>query len=97
MDKNEKLKYLRTFIVLVAGLAMMLCDFKTGQDLTTSLVHLLLVLLIFFVLAEIVVWAIKKALTMPTKAELEAQRNALEQAEDEEGQEEQEKSEEVEA
>ncbi len=71
MDINDKLKYFRSFIVLVAGLAMMICDYVTGQDLTTSLVHLLLVLLGFFVLAEIATWAIKKALEMPMKKDLE--------------------------
>ena len=84
MDMKDKLKYLRALIVLVAGLAMMICDFKTGQDLTTSLVHLLLVLAVFFVLADLVVWAIKKALEMPTKEQLEAQRMALEQQEEQE-------------
>lgn len=87
MDRNEKLKYLRAFIVLAAGLAMMVCDFMTGQDLTTFLVHLLVVLIGFYVLADIVVWVIKKALEMPTKEALEAEREALEQMEDSESEE----------
>ncbi|MDE5966400.1 MAG: hypothetical protein K2G89_06170 [Lachnospiraceae bacterium] len=87
---NERLKYLRAFIVLIAGLAMMVCDFVTGRDLTISLVHLLLVLLVFWILANIVVWVIKKALEMPTKEQLEDARMQMEQAENAEPGEEQE-------
>lgn len=81
MDKNQKLKYLRAFIVLAAGLIMMICDFVTGQDLTTFLVHLLVVLICFYIVAEIAVWVIGKALEMPTKEALDAEREALEQIE----------------
>lgn len=88
MKKNSKLKYLRALIVLAAGLAMMICDFVTGQDLTTFLIHLLVVLLVFYVLAEIGVWAISKALQMPTKDAQMAEREALEQMENEETEEE---------
>ncbi len=87
--KGQKLRYLRAFIVLVAGLFMMICDFSTGQSLTVSLIHLLLVLIAFWILANIVVWCIKKALEMPTKEQLEAAELALAQAENPEEEEEQ--------
>lgn len=75
---------------------MMLCDFFTGQDLTISLVHLLLVLVGFWILANIVVWVIKKALEMPTKEQLEAARMQMEQEENPEtGEEQQVSAEEV--
>ena len=84
MDKNQKLKYLRAFIVLAAGLVMMICDFVTGQDLTTFLIHLLVVLICFYIFAEIAVWVISKALEEPTKEALDAEREALEQIDDQE-------------
>lgn len=81
MEKNQKLKYLRSFIVLAAGLIMMICDFVTGQDLTTFLIHLLVVMLCFYVVAEIAVFVIGKALESPAKEAVDAEGEALEQVE----------------
>ncbi len=65
MNNHEKLKYLKLLIMLVAGLAMMICDYKTGRDLTVSLVHLLVVLAGFAIIGDIVVYIIQKTIEVP--------------------------------
>ncbi len=81
MDTRKRLQYLRAFIVLLAGLIVFVFDMKNHVDLTPMLIRLLLVMLGFYVIGSIVIWAIKKALDMPTKEDQEAERLALEQAE----------------
>ena len=82
MNRHEKLKYVKLFIMLVAGLAMMICDYVTGRGLTISLVHLLFVLLGFAILGDIVVYTIQKVIEMPGKQD-EKEREALEQTDGE--------------
>lgn len=50
-----KLQYLRSFIVLVAGLITLIMNIKTGKEVTVSLLTLLVVLLVFYVLATLIV------------------------------------------
>lgn len=50
-----KLQYLRSFIVLVAGLITLIMNIKTGKEVTASLLTLLVVLLVFYVLATLIV------------------------------------------
>ncbi len=70
MSVDERLKYFRAFIMLVAGLIILICDIVNKVGLTRLLIDLLVVMIVFYIIAGIVVWAIKKALAMPDKAQL---------------------------
>lgn len=57
-----KLRYLRAFIVLVAGLVTLIVNIKTQKNVTTSLFIVLVVLLVFYVLATLIVEILQKAM-----------------------------------
>ncbi len=83
MDTRKRLQYLRAFIVLTAGLIVFVCDFMNHVALTPMLVRLLVVLIAFYMIGSIVIWAIGKALEMPNKEDEAAEKIATEQQENE--------------
>lgn len=50
-----KFRYLRAFIVLLAGLITLIINIKTGKNVTLSLIILLIVLIIFYFVATLLV------------------------------------------
>lgn len=57
-----KLRYLRAFIVLLAGLITLLINMKMHREVTQSLFILLIVLLVFYFLGTLAVELIQKSL-----------------------------------
>ena len=57
-----KLRYLRAFIVLLAGLVTLIVNMKTGKNVTLSLLIVLIVILIFYVIGTLIVEILQKAL-----------------------------------
>lgn len=67
-----KLQYVRAFIVLVAGLVTIIINMKTQKDVTTSLLILLIVLLVFYLIGTLVIEIFQKSLNnTPTDSNLE--------------------------
>lgn len=50
-----KYRYLRAFIVLLAGLITLIINMKIGKNVTTSLLIVLLVIIIFYFVATLLV------------------------------------------
>lgn len=67
MDKKEKYKYARAFIVLLATLIAMILNMKYHRDLMQSLLILLAVIVIFYVVASIAIYLIDKIANMSVK------------------------------
>lgn len=57
-----KLQYVRPFIVLVAGLITLIINMKMQKDVTTSLLILFIVLIIFYVIGTLVTEIIEHSL-----------------------------------
>lgn len=76
-----KLQYVRAFIVLLAGLITLIMNIKTGKDVNTSLLTVLIVILIFYVIATLIVEILQKSL-MKTE---DADEEDAEQTEETEG------------
>lgn len=57
-----KLRYVRSFIVLVAGLITLIINMKTHKDVTLSLLILLIVLLVFYIIGTLAVEIIEKSM-----------------------------------
>lgn len=57
-----KLRYLRAFIVLLAGLITLIINIKMHREVTQSLLILLIVLLVFYFLGTLAVELIEKSL-----------------------------------
>ncbi len=54
-----ELKYLRAFIVLVAGLITSIYSILNGISVTESLIRLLIVLVVFYIIGSIVIYALR--------------------------------------
>lgn len=67
-----KLRYLRAFIVLLAGLITLIINIKTQREVTKSLIILLVVLLFFYVLGTLVVELIQQSLEKEQKKKQQA-------------------------
>lgn len=76
-----KLRYIRAFIVLMAGLVTLIVNIKTHKDVTVSMLILLVVILIFYVFATLAVELWQKS--------VEESNRLAEKEEDEEVEEEQ--------
>ena len=57
-----KYRYIRAFIVLLAGLITLIMNMKTGRNVTESLFIVLVVLLVFYVLATLVVEILERSM-----------------------------------
>lgn len=57
-----KLRYLRAFIVLLAGLITLIINMKMHREVTRSLFILLIVLLVFYFLGTLAIELIQKSL-----------------------------------
>ena len=64
MNKNEKYKYARAFIVLMAALVTLLLNLKYKRDLLVSLIILLIVIVVFIVISSIALFLIDKIANM---------------------------------
>lgn len=64
MNKNEKYKYARAFIVLMAALVTLLLNLKYNRELLESLIILLIVIVIFMVISSIALTLIDKIANM---------------------------------
>lgn len=62
-----KLQYVRAFIVLVAGLVTLIINMKTGKDVTTSLLILLIVLLVFYFIGTLAIEIFENSFNHSTK------------------------------
>lgn len=67
MDKKEKYKYARAFVVLLAALITMILNMKYKRDLMQSLLILLAVIVIFYVVSSTAVYLIDKIAKMGVK------------------------------
>ncbi len=56
-----KLRYLRAFIVLLAGLVTLLINMKTHKDVTLSLLTVLIVIIVFYVIATLIVEILQRS------------------------------------
>lgn len=57
-----KLRYVRAFIVLLAGLITLLINMKTGRPVTSSLFIVLIVLVVFYVIGTLAVEILQKSM-----------------------------------
>ena len=67
MDKKEKYKYARAFMVLLAALITMILNIKYKRDLMQSLLILLAVIVIFYVIASSAIYLFDKIANMSAK------------------------------
>lgn len=89
-----KFRYLRAFIVLLAGLITLIINIKTGKNVTLSLIILLIVLIIFYFVATLLVeilqlylerWEASRELpVIPAENEEEEQQEDVENIEENE-------------
>ncbi len=66
-----KLRYLRAFIVLLAGLIALIINMKTHKNINVSLFIVLIVILVFYIIATLIVEILQRSLTSNDKDEVE--------------------------
>lgn len=67
MDKKEKYKNARAFIVLLAALITWILNMKCGRSLLQALIVELAVIIIFFIISTVAINIIDKIANMETK------------------------------
>ena len=70
-----KYQYIRAFIVLIAGLLALIINMKMGRDVTTSLLIVLIVLLVFYFLSTLVVEILQRSIEKNDLTEGNAEQN----------------------
>lgn len=85
MDKKEKYKYARAFVVLLAALITMILNIKYKRDLLQSLLILLAVIVIFYVISSSAIYLIDKIANMGTKKVIVEEQETSEDEESVEG------------
>ncbi|MCM1082553.1 MAG: hypothetical protein NC393_11150 [Clostridium sp.] len=81
MDKKEKYKYARAFVVLLAALITMIFNLKYKRDLMQSLLILLAVIVVFYVISSSAIYLIDKIAGMGAKKEVVEDKEASEDEE----------------
>ena len=81
MDKKEKYKYARAFVVLLAALITMILNLKYKRDLMQSLLILLAVIVVFYVISSSAIYLIDKIAGMGAKKEVVEDNEASEDEE----------------